>query len=185
MRPTKWTIESSRTIHADRWIDVRADRVVMGNGHVLDPFYVLHYADWVHVIAVTTDDHMVLVRQYRHGGGIINLETPGGIVDAADTDPLQAAVRELREETGFCSPNNKLIGSLYANPATHTNRIHTFLAMDAVASGNIDPDEGEELEVVLMPVAEVAQGLSRGLVAQSTHVASIYLALAALGRLPA
>ena len=65
--PKPWTVRSSRTVVADRWIDLRAETVVNGKGVTLDPFYVLHYADWVHVFAVTTEGMVVLTEQYRAG----------------------------------------------------------------------------------------------------------------------
>jgi 8-oxo-dGTP pyrophosphatase MutT (NUDIX family) len=55
------------------------------SGVAIAPFYLLEYPDWVHVIAIDTDDHVLLVRQYRHGYGGPNLELPGGVVDAADS----------------------------------------------------------------------------------------------------
>ena len=91
----KWSGESARVVHADQWIDVRAERVVTGGGVTVDPYYVLHYPDWVHVVAVTPDDRMVMRRQYRHAAGEFGLELPGGAVDA----PVRCSRRRVRGAT--------------------------------------------------------------------------------------
>ncbi len=96
-----WRIAGSRTIVKDRWTDLRADRCLTPAGTEIAPYYVLSYPDWVHVVAVTADDRMVLVRQYRHAVGETVLELPGGVIDASDRDPEAAARRELAEETGY------------------------------------------------------------------------------------
>ena len=177
-----WSVETSRVVHCDRWIDIRSERVVTAKGDVLDPYYVLRYPDWVNVVAVTPEDQMIMLRQYRHAAGEIGLELPCGSVEARDLSPRDAAARELVEETGYVAPTFTHVASLYANPATHTNKVHTFLAANAAMSGPAHPELGEELVLELVPVSTVLLGLGSGLITQSMHVASIALAMAALGR---
>jgi len=178
-----WTVTASRIVLADRWIRVRADSCVAANGDSVDPFYVLEYADWVHVVALTDDDRLVMNRQYRHGAGEVHLELPGGVMDAADADAIAAGKREFREETAHAAQEWRHVVSLRPNPATHTNRVHTVLALGAYADGVQSFDNGEEIAVELIPVAEVLRIIREGAVQQSTHVASILLALAAAGRI--
>ncbi|MFM7610485.1 MAG: NUDIX hydrolase, partial [Alphaproteobacteria bacterium] len=146
-RPGAWRVAASRLIHADRWIRLRADSCITPEGAVLDPYYVLEYADWVHVVAVTDDDRLVVNHQYRHGAGCVHLELPGGVMDAADAGPVEAAARELREETGFAAREFRSVVSLSPNSATHTNRIHIVLAEGAYADGAQSLDAGEEIAV--------------------------------------
>jgi 8-oxo-dGTP pyrophosphatase MutT (NUDIX family) len=168
----------------DRWIDLRAETCVAPDGAVLDPYYVLAYPDWVHVVAITTDGgHLVMNRQYRHAAGEVHLELPGGVMDAADASPLETARRELREETGYDAAEFRAVVALRPNPATHTNRVHTVLALGAAPAGAPSPDPGEEIAVTLMPIPALLAGLRGGAVQQSMHVASILLALAASGRI--
>jgi ADP-ribose pyrophosphatase len=68
-------------------------------------FYVLDSVNWVNVIAITPDQQLVMVEQYRHGSNTVELEIPGGMMDAGETDPVATAVRELREETGYAGEN--------------------------------------------------------------------------------
>jgi len=167
-----WTVTASRIVLADRWIRVRADSCVAANGDAIDPFYVLEYRDWVHVVALTDDDRLVMNRQYRHGAGEVHLELPGGVMDAADADAIAGGAREFRH-----------VVSLRPNPATHTNRLHTVLALGAAPAGAQSFDNGEEIAVELIPVPEVLRVIRQGEVQQSTHVASLLLALAAAGRI--
>jgi 8-oxo-dGTP pyrophosphatase MutT (NUDIX family) len=181
LRP--WTVTASRIVLADRWIRLRADSCVASNGDVVDPFYVLEYRDWVHVVALTDDDRLVMNRQYRHGAGEVHLELPGGVMDAEDADTIAAGRREFLEETGYGARDFRHVVSLRPNPATHTNRVHTVLALGASPVGVQSFDNGEEIAVELIPVPEVLRIIREGEVQQSTHVASMLLALASAGRI--
>lgn len=178
-----WRVTSSRTLLRDRWIDLRVDSLLTGTGTVIEPWYVLTYPDWAVVVALTPEDELVLVRQWRHGAQRWSLELPGGVVDEADADPLAAARRELREETGFVAEAWRHVSASHTNPAIQTNRLHVTLATGAVRRGDATPDPGEALEVVLLPVPRVLEGLAGGLIGQSMHVGAVLLGLAAAGRI--
>jgi 8-oxo-dGTP pyrophosphatase MutT (NUDIX family) len=183
MTDWKWRVVQSSSLLKDRWIDVRADDCITPAGTDISPYYVLTYPDWVHVVAMTPERSLVLVRQYRHAAGEMVLELPGGMLDHGD-NPEQAARRELEEETGYTAPHWELVSSLYPNPATHTNRVHVYLATGATGDRVQNLDEGEEgLQVLTLPVQQVVDGLRGGLLGQSTHVSAVVLALAVAGLL--
>ena len=181
--PPLWEVLSSRTALRDRWINVTADAVRDSKGNVLDPFYTLSYPDWVHVVAITPADELVLVRQYRHGARAWTLELPAGAVDAADADPAVAAARELREETGHTAPDFRYLGSLSPNTATHRNRAHTVLALNATLTHPTAHEVGEDITVELWPLSRVVEAMGHGLLPQAMHTASLLLALKAAGRI--
>ncbi len=173
-----WRTLFSRPILNDRWIDLRADDCETPGGSLIAPYYVLTYPDWVHVVALTPDNMIVLVEQYRHGAGAVCLELPGGAVDAQDENPQAGGQRELREETGYTGTNWQHVASLYANPATQTNRIHTVLATGCTRAGSPELEAGEEGMVVrCLPLTDVLTGLRTGLLGQSMQVAGLLLAL--------
>lgn len=174
-----WTVNRSRNIFRDRWISVRADDCVTSSGVEIAPFYVLEYPDWVHVVAIDAEEHILLVRQYRHGYGGSTLELPGGVVDATDNDPLTAAARELMEETGYAAENLRLLASLSPNPATHTNRVHVVLAHPVRHMGPASPEPSESITLVRVPVAEAAAMALGGELAHAQHVGLLMIALKA------
>ena len=178
----KWRITRSESLLKDQWVHLRADHCVTPAGIEISPYYVLSYPDWVHVVGITEFGRLVLVRQYRHAAGEVFLELPGGAVDPEDTSLEQAARREFEEETGFTAQRWDLVTSLRPNPATHTNRVHFFLALDAAYNHPQRLDAGENgLRVELLDIPAVLNGLRSGLLGQAMHVSGVLLGLAAAG----
>jgi 8-oxo-dGTP pyrophosphatase MutT (NUDIX family) len=175
----KWTVNRSRNILRDRWISVRADDCVTPSGVEIAPFYVLEYPDWVHVVAIDAEEHVLLVRQYRHGYGGSTLELPGGVVDMADNDPVTAAARELMEETGYAAETLRLLASLSPNPATHTNRVHVVLAQPARRMGPASAEPSEDIALVRVPATDAAAMALGGELAHAQHVGLLMIGLKA------
>jgi ADP-ribose pyrophosphatase len=115
---------------------------------------VLEAADWVNVIALTTANDCILIRQFRFGSEQITLEIPGGMIDAGEP-PLAAAQRELREETGYRAQRWTALGRVAPNPAFQRNYLYTFLAEGCVLEGEQMQDPGEDIEVTLAPLAQI------------------------------
>ncbi len=138
------------------------------------PFFVLSTCDWVNVVAVTPENRMVLVRQFRHGTHSVTWEIPGGAVDPGETDPLIAAKRELREETGYEAPEWFFLGTVEPNPAIQDNRCHTYLAWGSVPTGAQDPDETEEIDVDTYDLDKVPGMVERGEITHSLVLTAFY-----------
>jgi ADP-ribose pyrophosphatase len=176
-----WRVTASRIAYSDRWIKVRSDDCLTSNGIVVAPFHVLEYPDWVAVVPIMPDGRVLLVREYRHGRGEITLGLVAGGVEAADGrhgDPaLEAARRELLEETGHAAQRFVKLLVTYPNSATHNNVCTAFLALGLTSVGEPSLDAGEEIEVLFEPLDDVLRGLEAGTyVMQAMHVAPLYAA---------
>ena len=123
-------------------------------------FSLIESVNWVNVIALTTDDRVVLVRQYRAGSNSVCLEIPGGMIDG-DEEPIAAGARELSEETGYTGGTLELIGDMSPNPAIQTNRLYTVLARGVVLTHALDLDDGEHIEVETATLVEVQNNRMR------------------------
>jgi 8-oxo-dGTP pyrophosphatase MutT (NUDIX family) len=169
-----WRKISSRTLGDFRVFSLRADLKESPRTGREHEFVVMDAADWVNVVAVTPDQQMVLVEQFRHGSDTVELEIPGGIMDAEDASPVATGCRELREETGYEGEGARIIGRVFSNPAIMTNTCFTVLVENCRPAGPVHFDSAEDLRTRLVPVAEVPGLVASGKIRHSLIVAALY-----------
>lgn len=156
-----WETKSSAVVADYGIFRVRKDHCLSPRTQRAHDFWVLETTDWVNVVALTPDEQVVLVRQYRFGSQRATLEIAGGTVDPGEA-PLAAAARELREETGYVPESVLLLGSVEPNPAIQNNRCYTALALGCRPSGTQELDEREDIVVETRPLAELPELFARG-----------------------
>jgi 8-oxo-dGTP pyrophosphatase MutT (NUDIX family) len=152
--PRRWRRLGSRPVATTRIFSV--DSVDFQHPARPEPrdFFVITAPDWVNVVALTPERHLLLVRQFRFGIDDFSLEIPGGVIDAGE-DPVAAGLRELREETGGEGVRARLLGSVHPNPAMQSNRCHLVLVEEVRRAHGLDWDRDEEFEILTKPVDEV------------------------------
>lgn len=157
-----------------RIFTIRTDtKISPRTGHEHDVF-VIDSVNWVNVIAVTRDEKLVMVEQFRHGSNTVELEIPGGMMDAADASPVATGVRELREETGYEGENARLLGRILPNPAIMSNVCYTILVENCKYVSEVEFDHGEDLMTKLAPVREIPQLVAEGKIQHSLVVVALY-----------
>jgi len=140
----------------------------------IHPFYRIDSSDWVNIVPVTAAGEFVMVRQYRHGLDDFTIETPGGLVDPGEA-PIEAAGRELLEETGYRAAGIVPLGGVNPNPALFGNVLHVFLGRDAVKVAEVRNESTEETHVELVPRAELAALIRGGQVNHALVIAAFQL----------
>lgn len=134
----------------------------------------------VAVVPVDSEGNVTVVYQYRPAIGRVMLEIPAGKLDSADEDRLEAAQRELREETGLTAAKWHRVGDVVPSPGYLTERITLFLAQE-LAQGETDPDDDEFLNVEKLPLSELVERVMRGEIEDAKTQTGLLMAARALG----
>jgi ADP-ribose pyrophosphatase len=169
-----WKVLSSEYIYKDTWLTARKESVEMPSGHIIEPYYVLEYPNWVNTIAITREGKFVFVKQYRHGLQSVNYELCAGVAEKEDPSPLISAQRELLEETGYGNGIWTQYMVLSANPSTHSNLNYCFLAIGVEKVQEQHLEDSEDISVHLFSTEEVKQLLSENKIMQSLMAAPLW-----------
>lgn len=169
----KWKTLSSEYLHRRPWLTVRKDVVQLPNGVIHDEYYVLEYPTWVNIIARTRDGKYVMVEQYRHGLQEIFTELVAGIAEPGE-EPIEAARRELLEETGYGNGEWRLNMVICANPGSQNNLTYSFIADGVEKISEQHLDTTEDVEVKLLDESEVIDLISSDKMKQSLMAAPLW-----------
>jgi ADP-ribose pyrophosphatase YjhB (NUDIX family) len=179
-----WQILESSWLYRAAFLGLRRDRCRLPDGRLSPDYFFLEIRDAAIVAAVTPDRRVLLVREYKHGTGDVTATLPAGFLEAGES-PADAARRELAEETGHAGAAPEPLGAFHVLPGLSSMTVHAFLVRDAVPTGALHLDEFEQIEVVAVPLDDLARE-HRG--AGRRHLRDVSSALAfglALDRLAA
>lgn len=169
----KWKVLHSEYLIQRPWLTVRKDEVQLPDGRINPEYYIFECRDGVNIIAITKTGEIILEHQYRHGLGKTCYELPCGVVEDGET-PLQAAKRELLEETGYSGGMWQELMTISPNVGTHNNLVHCFLARDVekVADQRLDPTE--DIKISLHSESYVRELLVDNQIMHGQMVASLW-----------
>lgn len=157
----KWQEKDTKKLLTTPVVDVVTSTVSCSRTGVEKNFYRFDFPSWVNIVALTENKEMVLIRQYRFGTGKEELEIPGGAIEEGEA-PLEAGLRELLEETGYSGEKGRIIGKVCPNPALQHNSCYTVLVENVRQTAAPNPDEMEDIEVLIMPVDNVLANVKDG-----------------------
>jgi 8-oxo-dGTP pyrophosphatase MutT (NUDIX family) len=182
MKKPNWHRRSSHYLVDSPFMRLRADELELPDGTIVPQYFVRESPGFVVAFAMTADERVVMVRQYRYGSDEIHLELPAGMLDDGE-DPLACARRELAEETGYEAAEWESIGAYYAEPVRSTAKCYVFIAHRASKVREAKLDATEVLEVELLTIHQLRAMLRDGRIDTGHSVSSTYRALDRLNRL--
>ena len=169
----KFELLKSEVTYEGRAFTVRRDHLLTPSGNTVK-YDIIQHIGSVILIPIDSDGQIYFVRQYRHAAELELLELPAGTLEPNEP-PIEAAAREIREETGMASANLKEIGSFYLAPGYSTELMHVFMATE-LTHDPLDPDADEYLSVEKMPLAEALHLAESGQMQDAKSLAALLLA---------
>ncbi len=162
---TNWQLAQDKELLKTNIGNIRSGPAICGRTGRKKSFIFFDFPDWVNVIAVTPEQQIVMIKQFRYGSRDEEIEVPGGMIDPGE-DPVTAGCRELLEETGYSGRNPVIIGKVCPNPALQGNFCHTILVQDAEKTSNPRQDDMEDISCFLRSHDEVFEMINA---AEITH----------------
>jgi 8-oxo-dGTP pyrophosphatase MutT (NUDIX family) len=176
-----WKILESVIVIDTPHLRLRRDRIETPRGDVVEGYHVRETRGFVVIFAMTAQNEVVIVHQYKHGIGGIVVELPAGMIDPGES-PLQAATREFEEETGYSVDGTlEHVRTFITDPTGSNGRFSLYFGRGAVPSGKQHFDPTEDIVVELVPLDKLLEKVRDGTIDVAPHVACIYTMLDRLG----
>ena len=177
-----FTILSKEYISNHQYFTARKDSYETPTGKIVDPYFVVELPECVLALAITKENEVLLIEQYRHAIQEQSIEFPGGFIDKNES-PETAIIRELQEETGYTFSSFHYLGKTYSNPGVLTNATHLFVATGGEKTTEQSLDANEEINIVLKPLKEVKEMVHTHQLKQSMHELCYFRAVELLNKL--
>ncbi len=171
--PKKWKNLDSKQIFGNKIFGFREDKVQSPKTNQIHPVWVMDAPNWINIIPITSERKVILIKQYRFGSQKISLEIPGGMIDKGEK-PKEAAIRELKEETGFTSKEVIKIGRVAPNPALMSNNTYSYVALNIKKTSNQNLDGMEDIEVLEVDLNDIPKLIQKGKIDHALVVSAFY-----------
>lgn len=178
--PKPWKTLSSTVTYRKKWLQIREEACELPDVRVLDPYIIIDIPSFCNIVIVTPKEEVVLVKQFRHAVGIESIELPGGMIDKGE-EPIEAAKREMQEETGYSSNDIELLYTLHPNQPLEHNTAWFFLARNAVQNLATTFDPYEDIELVLYSKQQFLQMLQDATFTHGTQAGPMFADALKLG----
>lgn len=178
-----WKCLNKKYVVSNKWMKVRKDSILLPNGTRIDDYYVIEKNNVALIMAVTPDSKVIVKKEYRYPIKEELLEIPGGTFDANKESPLEAAKRELLEETGYATDKWEEVGELYDYPTKDTNKIHIFLARDVKKVAEQNLDSSEDIEYDFINIEKIENMIMEGDIKVSGSIATLLIGMKRLKNL--
>tara|TARA_B100001123_G_scaffold72007_1_gene80848 strand:+ start:237 stop:776 length:540 start_codon:yes stop_codon:yes gene_type:complete len=172
--PKKWKTLDTKQIFGNKFFGFREDKVLSPKTESAHPVWVMDAPTWINIIPITKKQKVIMIKQYRFGSREISLEIPGGMVDA-DEGAFSAAIRELKEETGYGSNEVHEIGKISPNPALMSNQAYSYVAYNVEKIGNQQLDDMEDIEVMEVDLDKIPDLIKNGEINHTLVISAFYL----------
>jgi ADP-ribose pyrophosphatase len=165
---------SSQQIYDGRILQLRVDTVRLPSGRVTKREIVEH-DDCIAILAIDSDDNVLLVKQFRKAVDKEVLEIPAGGIEPGE-EPAAAVKRELREETGFLPKRVERIGGFYTTPGYSSEYLHLFVASD-LTSAKLQAEDTESIKVERVPISQILELIRTGAISDAKSIAGLFILL--------
>jgi len=166
-------IISSEYISQHQYFNARRDAYQLASGKIVDPYFVVELPPSATAMAITAENEVILISQYRHPISTEILELPGGFIEAGE-DIFEGIKRELLEETGYSFKDVYHLGNTAANPGVLNNFTELFLATGGIKTNIQSLDSNEEISIELKSLAEVKEMLHQSKFIQSMQALCLF-----------
>lgn len=157
-----WKTINQETLISDYHVKVEKNKVELPDGAVIDDFYTVTIPDAAMVAAITAEGELLLKSEFRYAIGENVIECPAGMFEENETDPLVVAKRELLEETGYTATDWTYLGPTLESTSKLTNRMHLFLAKEAIRTDTQHLDENEQITLLKINLEDAVAMVMKG-----------------------